>query len=51
MICELDHGCDPIPINNDMILALQKTDPRCPPVELTETESEALALLMQLTAP
>ena len=51
MICELDHGCDPIPINNDMILALQKTDPRCPPAELTEAETEALALLMQLTAP
>ncbi len=49
MICGLDHGCDPIPLNNDMILALQKTDPRCAPMELTETESEALALLMQLT--
>ncbi len=51
MVCELDHGCDPIPINNDMISALQKTDPRCAPVELTDTEKEALALLMQMTAP
>ncbi len=51
MVCELDHGCDPIPINNEMIRALQKTDPRCPPAELTEAESEALALLMQMTAP
>ena len=51
MVCELDHGCDPIPINNDMIMALQKTDPRCAQVELTETEKEALALLMQMMAP
>lgn len=51
MVCELDHGCDPIPINDDMIMALQKTDPRCAPLELTDAESEALALLMQITAP
>lgn len=48
MVCELDHGCDPIPINSDMILALQKTDPRCAPMELSDAESDALAFLMQL---
>ena len=28
-ICEMDHGCDPIPITPAMIGALQRTDPRC----------------------
>ncbi len=30
MICELDHGCAPIPVTRRMIAALQHTDPRCP---------------------
>jgi hypothetical protein len=30
MICELDHGCAPIPVTRKMIAALQHTDPRCP---------------------
>lgn len=51
LVCELDHGCDPIPINDLMISALQKTDPRCPPADLTQEETEALALLMQISAP
>jgi hypothetical protein len=29
LVCELDHGCAPIPITRPMIRALQKTDPRC----------------------
>jgi len=46
LICQLDHGCDPIPINDAMIRALQKTDPRCEaPAELTAEEQEGLAQL------
>jgi hypothetical protein len=29
-VCELEHGCDPIPINRRMLAAVQRTDPRCP---------------------
>jgi hypothetical protein len=49
MICSLDHGCDPIPINDAMIRALQKTDPRCEaPEELTDEEAEGLQTLMAM---
>ncbi|MGD2132831.1 MAG: hypothetical protein PVI23_08565 [Maricaulaceae bacterium] len=46
MICEQTHGCAPIPITPVMSRAIQKTDPRCDPAELTEEESAALAALM-----
>jgi len=50
MICSTDNGCDPIPINDAMIRALQKTDPRCgAPLELTSEESEGLAALLAAT--
>jgi hypothetical protein len=29
MICETSHGCDPIPLTRDLLVLLQKTDPRC----------------------
>lgn len=29
LICEKDHGCDPIPVTPEQILGLQKADPRC----------------------
>ena len=29
MICETGHGCDPIPLTRDILVLLQKTDPRC----------------------
>jgi hypothetical protein len=28
-VCETGHGCDPIPLTEPMIGALQRTDPRC----------------------
>ena len=28
-ICELDHGCDPIPVTREMIAGIQQQDPRC----------------------
>lgn len=45
LICETGHGCDPIPITKLMISAIQKTDPRCAPVELSEDEANALKAL------
>lgn len=29
MICESDHGCAPIPVTREQIVAIQKADPRC----------------------
>lgn len=29
LICELDHGCDPIPVTREMIAGIQEQDPRC----------------------
>ncbi len=29
LICELDHGCDPIPISRKQIAEIQDSDPRC----------------------
>ena len=31
LICEKDHGCDPVPLSAEQILELQQTDPRCEP--------------------
>lgn len=45
MICEQGHGCDPIPLTAAMSRALQKTDPRCAPTELSNEEMEALKAL------
>lgn len=30
-ICESTNGCDPIPLNDDLIRNFQNGDPRCPP--------------------
>jgi len=29
LICEQDHGCDPIPVTREMIAGIQAGDPRC----------------------
>jgi hypothetical protein len=29
LICERDHGCDPIPVTREQIAAAQEQDPRC----------------------
>lgn len=29
-ICEMDHGCDSIPVSDDFLQGLQDMDPRCP---------------------
>lgn len=45
LICEQTHGCDPIPLTPVMVRAIQKTDPRCAPMELTEEEAQMLRAL------
>lgn len=46
LICEKDHGCDPIPVTRMMFTALQKSDPRCKNVpQLSADEREALVNL------
>ncbi|MGH8177779.1 MAG: hypothetical protein ACREV5_16105 [Steroidobacter sp.] len=29
LVCEKDHGCAPLPITTERIVAIQKADPRC----------------------
>ena len=48
MVCETGHGCAPIPITRDMIVALQKTDKRCAPMELGDVDKQALGELQKL---
>ena len=51
MICEQDHGCDPIQLTRPAISAIQKTDPRCSDnPELEVEEKEALAALLKALA-
>lgn len=45
LICEKDHGCDPIPLTADMIKGIQNTDPRCEPMSLPPEQIEALKQL------
>lgn len=48
LICEQNHGCDPIPLTPTMLKAIQKTDPRCEPVPLSDEEQAALKALSAL---
>lgn len=41
-ICELDHGCAPIPFTRAMSGALQRTDPRCGNTSVSPADAEAL---------
>ncbi len=41
LVCEQDHGCDPIPITRAMFGALQRTDPRCENNEAVSAEDQA----------
>lgn len=50
MICEDDHGCDPIPITRTMTAALQNTDPRCDPMPIPDDQKKALQQLMKMVA-
>lgn len=51
-VCELDHGCDPIPVTRPMIAALQHTDPRCKNAgPVSAEDAEALRQLGELSKP
>jgi len=48
-VCETGHGCDPIPLTEAMIGALQRTDPRCKGSDhVTEADAAALRQLSEL---
>ncbi len=52
MVCETGHGCDPIPLTRDLLVLLQKTDPRCEDnPTLTEEELGKLKALQQALQP
>lgn len=40
LICEKDHGCDPVPVTAEMILELQQTDPRCRTAGVKEQDGQ-----------
>ena len=42
LVCEQDHGCAPLPVTRAMFHALQRTDPRCPPEQLSAEDTAAL---------
>ncbi|MFT5572523.1 MAG: hypothetical protein ACI9FR_001446 [Cryomorphaceae bacterium] len=51
LICEKGHGCDPLDLTQEMISAIQKTDPRCEDSpELNDSEKKALQDLMKALA-
>ena len=45
LLCDNNHGCDPIPLTRSVIATIQKTDPRCAPVALTDEDKQNLQLL------
>ena len=42
LVCEQDHGCAPLPLTRQMFHAVQRTDPRCPPEQLSPEDTAAL---------
>ena len=47
LVCEMDHGCAPIPITRAMSGALQRTDPRCKAQTVSPEDAEALKQLAE----
>jgi hypothetical protein len=48
-VCETGHGCDPIPLTEPMIGALQRTDPRCKGADhVSEADAAALRQLSEM---
>ncbi len=47
-VCELDHGCAPIPVTRPMFGALQRTDPRCGKKEVSAEDAKSLAELGEI---
>lgn len=42
LVCEQDHGCAPLPLTRTMFHAIQHTDLRCPPEQLSAEDAAAL---------
>ena len=42
LVCEQDHGCAPLPLTRQMFHAVQHTDARCPPEQLSAEDAAAL---------
>jgi hypothetical protein len=42
LVCEQDHGCAPLPLTRAMFHAVQHTDLRCPPEQLSTEDAAAL---------
>jgi len=51
LVCEMDHGCKPIPLTRAMSGALQRTDPRCDNAAPSPADAEALQQLQKLIKP
>jgi hypothetical protein len=52
MICETGHGCEEIPLTREMVMVIQKTDPRCDDNEpLTADDIETLKKLQAAFQP
>jgi len=51
LVCELDHGCAPIPLTRAMSGALQRTDPRCDSRPVSAQDAQALKQLNELFKP
>jgi len=51
LVCEMDHGCKPIPLTRAMSAALQHTDPRCNNGPPSPADVEALQQLQKLIKP
>lgn len=50
-VCETGHGCDPIPLTEPMLRALQHTDPRCAGADdVSPADAAALKQLAELMA-
>jgi hypothetical protein len=50
LICDNNHGCDPIPLTRSVIATIQKTDPRCDAVPLTDEDKANLEALKAFAA-
>jgi len=51
LVCESDHGCQPIPLTRAMSGALQRTDPRCDNAPVSAQDAAALKQLNELLKP
>lgn len=51
LLCDNNHGCDPIPLTRSIIATIQKTDPRCEPTPLTDEDRGNLKAIQAMMQP